>query len=136
MANDDDDYKIGFGKPPASGRFKPGRSGNSKGRPRGRKNASTILHNACNEKIKVKGPDGFKYITKFEAATIQLLNKAAFGDLKATKEVYRLKQSMPDPSPVSYPKIQINFIKPKPEHTKNVTIKGDLSKDTEEDEDE
>jgi hypothetical protein len=128
--DDDDDYKIGFGKPPAWSRFKRGRSGNPNGRPKGRKNASTILHNACNEKIKVKGPDGTKYITKFEAATIQLLNKAASGDLKATKEVYRLKQSMPDPSPGSCTPVQINFIKPKPEHTRNAIIEGHLLKRT------
>jgi hypothetical protein len=83
----------------------------------------------------VKGPDGTKYITKFEAATVQLLNKAALGDFKSTKEVYRLKGIMPEPSPASYPTIQVNFIKPKPEHTRNTTIEGHvLAKGTEEDE--
>ena len=102
MANDDDDdYTIGFGKPPAWSRFKRGRSGNPKGRPKGRKNASTIFRNACNEKIKVKGPTGTEYITNFQAATIQLLNKAASGDLKAIKEAYRLEQSLPDFLPAS-----------------------------------
>ena len=31
-------YEVGYGKPPVSGRFKPGRSGNPKGRPKGAKN--------------------------------------------------------------------------------------------------
>ena len=32
------EYEVGFGKPPARTRFKPGQSGNPKGRPRGSKN--------------------------------------------------------------------------------------------------
>ncbi len=32
------DYDVGYGKPPAAGRFQPGTSGNPKGRPRGSKN--------------------------------------------------------------------------------------------------
>lgn len=32
------DYKAGYAKPPHHGRFKPGQSGNPKGRPRGAKN--------------------------------------------------------------------------------------------------
>ena len=39
MSDDEDapDDDVGFGKPPASTRFRKGRSGNPKGRPRGRK---------------------------------------------------------------------------------------------------
>jgi hypothetical protein len=32
------EYDVGFGKPPSKSRFKPGQSGNPKGRPRGAKN--------------------------------------------------------------------------------------------------
>ncbi|MGJ5620419.1 DUF5681 domain-containing protein [Sulfitobacter sp. MF3-043] len=32
------EYEVGFGKPPSKTRFKPGQSGNPKGRPRGSKN--------------------------------------------------------------------------------------------------
>lgn len=31
-------YEVGYGKPPLASRFKPGRSGNPRGRPRGAKN--------------------------------------------------------------------------------------------------
>ena len=33
-------YEVGYGKPPAKNRFKPGQTGNPKGRPRGAKNRS------------------------------------------------------------------------------------------------
>ncbi len=38
------DYEVGYGKPPAATRFKPGRSGNPRGRPRGAKNKKPALN--------------------------------------------------------------------------------------------
>ena len=40
------DYDVGYGKPPASTRFKPGQSGNPKGRPKGALNRKLTLDNA------------------------------------------------------------------------------------------
>ena len=37
-------YNVGYGKPRSHGRFKPGQSGNPKGRPKGAKNKSPTLH--------------------------------------------------------------------------------------------
>jgi hypothetical protein len=36
-------YSVGYGRPPKHTRFKPGRSGNPKGRPRGSRNLSTEM---------------------------------------------------------------------------------------------
>jgi hypothetical protein len=36
------DYDVGFGKPPLTSRFKPGQSGNPKGRPKGSKNRAKL----------------------------------------------------------------------------------------------
>jgi phage terminase large subunit-like protein len=38
-----DDYEVGYGKPPASSRFRKGQSGNRSGRPKGTKNLKTDL---------------------------------------------------------------------------------------------
>ena len=38
------DYEVGYGKPPAATRFKPGRSGNPRGRPRGARNKMPALN--------------------------------------------------------------------------------------------
>ena len=46
LESSDDD--VGYGKPPRSRRFKPGQSGNPKGRPKGAKNRDTILRELLN----------------------------------------------------------------------------------------
>ena len=38
------DYEVGYAKPPAANRFKPGQSGNPKGRPKGAKNRMPALN--------------------------------------------------------------------------------------------
>ena len=47
-------YEIGYGKPPKHTQFKPGQSGNSKGRPRGQRNFRTAVRDA----LKRKSPSG------------------------------------------------------------------------------
>ena len=37
-----DGYEVGYAKPPAENRFKPGQSGNPNGRPRGSRNRSRL----------------------------------------------------------------------------------------------
>ena len=38
MSSDDEDYEVGYGKPPKDSRFKLGQSGNPNGRPKGSRN--------------------------------------------------------------------------------------------------
>ena len=47
------DYEIGYGRPPKSTRFKPGQSGNPKGRKKGSKNTYSILRDILNQKVTV-----------------------------------------------------------------------------------
>ena len=81
------DYQVGYGKPPLDTRFQKGRSGNPNGRPRGRKNMSTLLNNALNGSVIVTENGRRKKITKREAIVTQLVNKSASADLKATQMV-------------------------------------------------
>jgi len=81
------DYVVGYGKPPVHSRFQKGRSGNPKGRPRGRTNMSTLLSAALNGWVTVVENGRRKEITKREAIVTQLVNKSASADLKATQIV-------------------------------------------------
>lgn len=67
------------------GWFKKGVSGNPKGRPRGSRNQSSLFEDIVNAPVPVTENGKRKIITKREASLIQLANKAASGDLRATK---------------------------------------------------
>ena len=77
------DYDVGFGKPPAATQFKKGQSGNPKGRPKGKRNASTVILRALGAKVVINENGRRRELTKFEAALTQLANKAAQGDMRA-----------------------------------------------------
>lgn len=54
MTKEDKKYEVGYGKPPKSGQFKKGKSGNPKGRTKGRKNMRTIVEGVMNRKVQIK----------------------------------------------------------------------------------
>jgi Family of unknown function (DUF5681) len=86
MASDNErDYEVGYGKPPRHTRFEPGRSGNPRGRPRGKKNLSTLLSDALDEPVIVVENGRRRTITKRGAIIKQLVNRSAQADLKATQ---------------------------------------------------
>jgi hypothetical protein len=76
-------YTVGRDKPPLSGQFQKGRSGNPKGRPKGSKNFATTIQSELKRRVTVTEDGNRKKITKREAAAKQLVNRAAAGDLKA-----------------------------------------------------
>jgi hypothetical protein len=78
-------YDVGFGKPPAASKFKPGQSGNPKGRPRGTLNFATTIRKALHERITVVENGKRRRISKLEATVTQLVNRAVKGDGRATQ---------------------------------------------------
>jgi hypothetical protein len=79
------DYQVGYRRPPRHTRFKPGQSGNPRGRPSGSKNLSTLLSEALSERVVVTENGGRRKITKRQAIITQLVNRSAQADLRATK---------------------------------------------------
>ena len=45
---------VGYGRPPTEHQFKPGESGNRRGRPKGSKNEATLINEILNRKIEVR----------------------------------------------------------------------------------
>jgi hypothetical protein len=77
------DYKIGYGKPPKSGMFKAGTSGNLNGRPKGTKNLKTDLAEELAEMIPVKENGKAKRVSKQRAMLKAVSAKAIKGDTRA-----------------------------------------------------
>jgi hypothetical protein len=77
------DYAVGYGRPPEHTRFKPGRSGNPKGRPKGQCNLRTIVTETLNERITIREGERRRRVPQSEALVRSILNRALKGDLRA-----------------------------------------------------
>ena len=86
MAEDENDYKVGPGRPPLHTRFRKGQSGNPGGR--SKKNLPALLADALNEPVFVTIDGERRRITKREAVVHQLVNKSTTADLRATKMLF------------------------------------------------
>lgn len=76
-------YEIGYRRPPASGRFKPGKSGNPKGRPKGSRNFLTLLEQELNKTISVTENGRKRKLTRLQAIVKRMVSHALNGDQKA-----------------------------------------------------
>jgi len=94
MSRPEDDYEVGYSKPPRETRFKKGQSGNPSGRPKGTRNVAAVLARELRTKIVINESGKRKSVTKLEAATKQLVNKAIQGDLAALRLLNALAQSL------------------------------------------
>jgi len=82
---------VGYGRPPVNRQFKPGQSGNPKGRPKGQKNFATILGETLHQKIPVRDKNGkTRWLTKQQVMYEVMTNKAVNGDAKAFTAVFQL----------------------------------------------
>ena len=94
------DYKVGYGKPPKSGQFKRGKSGNPKGRPKGSLKLATDLAAELSEQITVREDGKSRRVSKQRALIKSLMAKALQGDVRANAAVLalyaRLITDLPD----------------------------------------
>jgi Family of unknown function (DUF5681) len=88
------DYQVGYGKPPRHTRFRPGVSGNPRGRPKDAKNLSTLVHEALNEQVVVTENGRRRKVSKRRAIITQLVNRSAQADLKATQILFGIMQDI------------------------------------------
>ena len=81
------EYRVGYRKPPLKSRFKPGKSGNPKGRPIGSRNLIGELKHELSRQVTVRENGQTKRISKRRAILMSLANKALGGDVKATSVI-------------------------------------------------
>ena len=90
MSKNKDDHKIGYRSPPVHTRFKPGQSGNAKGRPKGTANLRTDLRDELSERIRVREGERDLKVSKQRAMLKALVAKALRGDARAANVVLGL----------------------------------------------
>ena len=88
--HDNPDYEVGYGKPPESTRFKKGRSGNPKGRPKISKNVGKVLEETFYRKIAISENGQRREVTMLEAIFRQVANGAAKGEVRHVDRVLKL----------------------------------------------
>lgn len=89
MANKQNDGAVGYGRPPVSTRFKPGLSGNPKGRPKGTLNLRTDLREELTERIRLREGERELKVSKQRAMLKALRRQGAEGRRQGGKRPTR-----------------------------------------------
>jgi polyribonucleotide nucleotidyltransferase len=88
MRDDDfenEDYKVGYRKPPKDGRFQKGTSGNPSGRPKKASDIGSELIREARAPLTINENGKRKVIKKVQGVAKQLMNKALTGNLPAAR---------------------------------------------------
>ena len=100
-------YSIGYAKPPPSGQFKPGQSGNRRDRLKGCGDLGKLLEDELNVTVEVAEGGRRLKLSKAQISVRQLANKSAGGDLRAfqaavdvLRKTGRLREDLVQPEAV------------------------------------
>lgn len=77
------DYEVGYKKPPAEHQFKPGQSGNKKGRPSGARSLATEMAEILNTPIILTEGGKRRKVSTLKGVLLRLREKALKGDARA-----------------------------------------------------
>jgi hypothetical protein len=84
------EYKVGKYRPPVEKQYKPGQSGNPKGRPRGRRNTKTIIERVLEEPVSVRLGEKTRTLPMVEAILYAQAARAVQGDVRSAGFVFDL----------------------------------------------
>jgi len=89
----EDDDDVGYGHTPKHTRFKPGRSGNPGGRPKGARNFKTDVRFTLETPVKVTRDGMPRKVSTQKAMLLRLREKALGGDPRALDRLIHLAQA-------------------------------------------
>jgi hypothetical protein len=99
--SEQEEEKVGYGRPPVATRFKPGQSGNPNGRPKGALNLKTDLRSELSEKIQIREGERSLKVSKQRAMLKAMVAKALQGDARAANVVLTLVGKLFEPESVA-----------------------------------
>src|SRR5215470_5191350 len=85
---------VGYGRPPVHTQFKPGKSGNPKGRRKGQRNVHTVVDEALSQRITIREGNRTRSVTKLDAVILTMVSAALKGDTKAQASLIALLRSL------------------------------------------
>ena len=88
------DYSVGYGRPPMASRFKPGVSGNTRGRPKGTRNLKTQVEEAMTASIPIQVGAKTKRVSRIAGVVLRQLQKALMGDGPAAITVIKMASQL------------------------------------------
>tara|TARA_R110000868_G_scaffold56323_2_gene174346 strand:+ start:4652 stop:5221 length:570 start_codon:yes stop_codon:yes gene_type:complete len=110
-----DEGSVGYRRPPAATRFAKGRSGNPRGRPRG-KAGQLPYESVLGQTVTVTENGQTKRITAAEAFLLKLMKDALAGDAAAMRDmlttIEAAKSARPAPDAAAIKQIVFSFVKP------------------------
>ena len=84
--------EVGYRKPPKSGQFKKGISGNSSGRPKKQSDFLSALLREANSEVTITEKGKRKVVKMIDVVAKQVMTKAATGNIQAQHLLYKLLQ--------------------------------------------
>ena len=88
------DDAVGYCKPPKSGQFKKGQSGNPKGRPKGSLDYKTYVKEMLAKQVTITEGGNRKRVSALQATLMRLVEKSLKGDMRAIEKVLALAMDM------------------------------------------
>ena len=85
-------YEVGYGKPPTHTRFKPGQSGNPKGRRKGVRNLKSVLEEELFRPVAISEGGKRRNVSVLTLVIRQCLAKAAKGETRGLTPIIPLVQ--------------------------------------------
>ena len=94
MPKPNGDYPIGFDRPPKKHQFKPGQSGNPRGRPRKEINYDAMFERELMRKIPIVENGRSKRVTKLEGIVRVYLQRALKGEVRVIMDILSSARSL------------------------------------------
>ena len=91
---EDTPYEVGYCRPPKHTQFKPGQSGNRKGRPKGTQNFTTIARHRLAQPVVVREGAKVRKVSTLDASFARLIEQALRGDHRALKLLLDIARSI------------------------------------------
>ena len=105
----DRSHSFGYGKPPSSSRFRKGRSGNPKGRPRGSKAKELPFEVVLGRKVTIRDKGEERTVTAAEAFLLLVTKRGLSGGprqtkfaLRAVEQAHKSKEDSPNDTAIIF----------------------------------